>query len=130
MIELLDLDATDAHTNKDWRAQLVDMGYSHQLPLQADLSLSVTNGQAGGSGARGQVALLPLVAESAALANARDLELVLAWANAGLFPKTVESFEAILASQGKLVCEMIGAPPPAPLAPAQQASGEWRRGRG
>ena len=47
------------------------------------------------------------MAESVALANAHDLELVLAWANSGLFGKTMESFEALVQSQGKLLCEII-----------------------
>lgn len=97
---------TDTHIKKDWGGKLLDMGYP--VPLGADLSLSLTNGATGSSGARNpHAALLPLVAESVALANAHDLELVLAWANSGLFGKTMESFEALVQSQGKLLCEII-----------------------
>jgi len=138
---------TDAHKKQDMSALLAAMGYT--LPLEADLSLSLANGQdrGGGSGdARGHAALLPLVAESVALSDPHDLELVLrfvegaasveclrantcdegltgsrggvdSWANTCLFPKTVESFEALLASQvpPSLACAPPRSLPPLPV---------------
>ena len=55
------------------------------------------------------VAMLPLLAESMLLANSRDLELIIVWANAALFPKTVESFQALIDTQGKILFEMVDA---------------------
>ena len=91
----------------DWYQLLSDGAY----PVSRPTNLSVSHGEgrlAADEQARA-VAMLPLLAESMLLANSRDLELIIVWANAALFPKTVESFQALIDTQGKILFEMVDA---------------------
>jgi hypothetical protein len=86
----------DSHAKPDWIQLLKDSGYN----VPADSNLVAAGGFA---------ALQPLVAESILMTKPRDLELIVLWANAGLFPKAVQSFEALIDTQGKILFEMMDA---------------------
>ena len=97
------LHSHEGDTKLDWYELLSEGGY----PVSKAVNLAVPSGGGDGRAALDEqardVAMLPFLTECVILANSRDVELIIVWANSALFPRPVESFQALIDTQGKIL---------------------------